>query len=167
VNNAGFAALDGQIARLRCGVDRLIDGFVEEVISTDEWRLRWGTSMPSHAAPISTTTKSRSCSATPLFRHHGSESRHQDEAVGRRRATRRPPLLHHAPRIIDSQERSTIAGVGRFHLALPTARCGHGPGLPPTGGKARPVRAAAVLADLALPIDASWCACHRARRSRN
>ncbi len=38
--HADLAALDRQIARLRRGVDRLIDGYAEEVISADEFRPR-------------------------------------------------------------------------------------------------------------------------------
>src|SRR4051794_781209 len=38
--HAGLAALERQIARLQRGVDRLIDGYAEEVISADEFRPR-------------------------------------------------------------------------------------------------------------------------------
>ena len=38
--HAGLAALDRQIARLQRGVDRLIDGYAEEIISADEFRPR-------------------------------------------------------------------------------------------------------------------------------
>jgi site-specific DNA recombinase len=38
--HAGLAALDQQIARLQRGIDRLIDGYAEEVISVDEFRPR-------------------------------------------------------------------------------------------------------------------------------
>ena len=38
--NAGLDTLDQQIARLQRGIDRLIDGYAEEIISADEFRPR-------------------------------------------------------------------------------------------------------------------------------